>query len=81
MPDEAILGGLLRSLISLVANLFAVLLEYVVERFGRVVIYVLTFGKVDTDQSAQEGVNWLAACAGFLAIAGICQIGWRVLSR
>ncbi len=81
MPDEAIVGGLLRLIGSILAEVCGFFLEYIFERVGRIVIYILTLGRVDTDLSSTKGTtNWLSAVVGFLMIGGLFWLGWRIFS-
>ena len=68
MPDEIIVGGLLRFIGSILMEVASFLLEFVVMRVGRVAIYLLTLGRIDTDCSAEDSMNWVAGVAGFLVM-------------
>jgi len=80
MPYEAIAGGVLRVVGLLVAETAGFLLEYVITRIGRIAIYILTLGRVDTDYPAREGLSWLAAAVGILLVGGLFWSGWRIFS-
>ena len=80
MPDEAIAGGILRILGSAARVVAELFLDLILERVGRIAIYVLTLGRIDTDQSATEGVNWLSAVVGFFTVGGLGCLGWRIFS-
>ena len=80
VPDEVIEGSVvriagfaLRFIVELVWELFLV-------RVGRLVVYLLTFGRVDTDQSLPLGAQWLNGVIGFLAIGGLASAGWFLFS-
>ena len=80
MPHDAIVGGIFRIIGSAIASIAECLAEYIFERVGRIVIYALTLGRVDTDQSTTEGINCISAVAGFLAVGGFCWVSWRIIS-
>ena len=80
MPGDAIVRGILGIIGSAIASIAEFLAEYIFERLGRIVIYILTLGRVDTDQSTTKGINCIAAVAGFLVVGGFCWLSWRLIA-